>query len=61
MGHLVDCENNLGRSSIIDLNAPLFNNFRQVDHRSIDWIIFKNVKYSLGKKSAKDASENIPL
>ena len=61
VGHLVDCENHLGRSSIIDLNAPLFNNFRQVDHRSIDWIIFRNVKYSLGKKAAGDASESIPL
>ena len=50
MGHLVDCDNNLGRSAIIDLNAPESNNFRQVDHRSIDYIIYKNVKYSLGKK-----------
>ena len=61
VGHLVDCENNLGRSSIIDLNAPLSNNFRQVDHRSIEWIIFKNVKYTLGKKASGEASESIPL
>ena len=58
MGHLIDCDNNLGRSSIIDFNAPHSNNFRQVDHRSIDWIIYKNVKYSLGKKAA---DEDIPL
>ena len=50
-GHLVESENNLGRSLIIDLNAPKTNNFRQVDHRTIQYIIFKNVKYSLGKKA----------
>jgi hypothetical protein len=51
-GHLVDCENLMGRSTVIDLNAPVSNNFRQVDHRTIDYIIFKNVKYTLGKKSS---------
>jgi hypothetical protein len=29
-----------------------------VDHRTIDWVIYKNVKYSLGKKSE---NEDIPL
>lgn len=52
VAHLVDCDNNLGRSAVIDLNAIESNNFRQVDHRSIDYIIYKNVKYSLGKKPA---------
>lgn len=52
MAHLVDCENNLGRSTVIDLNAPESKNFKQVDHRSIDYIIYKNVKYTLGKKPA---------
>lgn len=41
----------MGRSLVIDLEAPSFNNFRQVDHRTIQSIILKNVKYSLGKKS----------
>ena len=50
----------MGRSSIIDLNALGTNNFRQVDHRTIDWIIYKNVKYSLGKKAAGD-NQDIPL
>jgi hypothetical protein len=50
--HLVKVENNLGRSTVIDLNAQSPNKFRQVDHRTIEWIIFKNVKYSL-KKGAK--------
>jgi hypothetical protein len=48
--HLTDAENPLGRSSVIDLNAPTGTNFRLVDHRTIDSIIYKNVKYSLGKK-----------
>lgn len=51
----------MGRSAIIDLNAPESNNFRQVDHRSIDYIIYKNVKYSLGKKPAAQAIEEVPL
>jgi hypothetical protein len=38
--HLVDVENNLGRSTVIDLNAKTPSKFRQVDHRSIEYIIF---------------------
>ena len=56
-GYLSDTENNLGRSLIIDLNAKGIP-FRQVDHRTIEWIIFKNTKYSLGKKTV---SEELPL
>ena len=59
IGHLVESENNLGRSLMIDLNAPVYNNFRQVDHRTIQYIIFKNVKYSLGKKDK--SIEELPL
>lgn len=58
-GHLIESDNNLGRSLIIDLNAPKANNFRQVDHRTIDYIIYRNVKYSLGKKAP--GSEEFPL
>ena len=35
---------------VVDLNAPLDNNIRQVDHRTIESIVYKNVKYSIGKK-----------
>lgn len=35
---------------MIDLEAPEKNNFRQIDHRTIEHIIFRNVKYSLGRK-----------
>jgi hypothetical protein len=59
IGHLLESDNNLGRSLIIDLNAPKTNNFRQVDHRTIDFIIYRNVKYTLGKKVA--GSEDLPL
>lgn len=51
--------NLLGRSVVIDLEAPKFSNFRQVDHRSIDWIVFKNVKYSLGKRET--GIDELPL
>lgn len=57
--HLVKVENHLGRSTVIDLTANTPNKFRQVDHRSIQWIIFKNVKYSLKKGGKKeDADED---
>ena len=53
--HLVEVENNLGRSLVIDLNAD-GNKFRQVDHRSIEHIIFNNVKYVL-KKGTKTVNK----
>jgi hypothetical protein len=53
--HLVKVENNLGRSLVIDLTAIGDNKFRQIDHRTIDWIVFKNVKYVLKKGGKKDS------
>ena len=55
--HLVDVENNLGRSTVIDLTAKSDNKFRQIDHRTIQYIIFKNVKYVLKKGAKKEAEE----
>ena len=52
--HMIEIENNLGRSLVIDLTATTESKFRQIDHRSIDFIIFKNKKYVL-KKGAKAA------
>ena len=46
---------------MIDLNAPIKFNFRQVDHRTIEYIIFRNVKYSLGRKSAGQSNEELPI
>jgi hypothetical protein len=57
-GYLTNVENDLGRSLVIDLNVQGKSQFRLVDHRTINWIIFKNVKYSLGKKSTQ---EDLPL
>ena len=37
--HLVNVENNLGRSTVIDLTAKTPSKFRQIDHRTIQWII----------------------
>ena len=49
----------MGRSLVKDLNAPNVSNDRQVDHRSISYIIFKNVKYTLGKKELND--DELPI
>lgn len=59
--HLVQCDNNLGRSTVVDLNAIPGRNIRQVDHRTIDHIIYRNVKYSLGKRPAHQAALELPL
>ena len=61
--HMVEVENNLGRSLVIDLKADSqANRFRQIDHRTIESIIFKNVKYVLkkGGKSFSDIDTHIP-
>lgn len=53
--HLVKAENLLGRTLVIDLNAAHGNQFRQIDHRSIEYIIYKNTKYVLRKGGSKAA------
>ena len=60
--HMVEVENNLGRSLVVDLKSTSDNKFRQVDHRTIESIIFKNVKYVLkkGGKGLKDIDMEIP-
>ena len=55
--HLVEAENNLGRSVVIDLTAACDNKFRQIDHRTIESITYNNVKYVLNKKGGKKAEE----
>lgn len=46
VGYLLRVEPKMGRSSVIDLAYPLENNrIRLVDHRTINWLIIKNVKY----------------
>jgi hypothetical protein len=41
-GRLTKTEGKLGRSLVVGIPA---NNFVSVDHRTIKWLIFKNVKY----------------
>ena len=55
-GHLQGHETDQGRSLVYDLEQG--STIKQVDHRTINWIIFKNVKYTLGKSSNK---EELPL
>ena len=50
-GYLVQVETGFGRSMVIDLEAdkgtrPDYDGrLRQVDHRTLKWLIYKNVKY----------------
>jgi len=45
IGYLVQVEPKMGRSQVIDLQAPAGRRYRLVDHRTINWLILKNVKY----------------
>lgn len=55
--HLVKVESALGRSTVIDLTSKTENKFRQVDHRTINYIIYHNIKYVLKKGGKKQAKE----
>lgn len=48
IGHLADGSHCFGRTLVIDLES---GGFKQVDHRTIQWIVLRNTKYVLGKKS----------
>jgi hypothetical protein len=55
--HLVKVENPLGRSTVIDLTAKTDNKFRMIDHRTIQWIIYNNTKYTLKKGAGKKGED----
>ena len=55
--HLVKADSSLGRSTVIDLSSKHENKFRQVDHRTINYIIYHNAKYVLKKGGKKQALE----
>lgn len=49
-GRLISSESLLGRSTVEDLDLPLKENrVRQVDHRTINWLILDFVKYVVNK------------
>ncbi|MCK6513108.1 hypothetical protein L6R29_24525 [Myxococcota bacterium] len=46
VGYLIQTEPKMGRSQVIDLEAPTAaQRIRLIDHRTINWIVIKNVKY----------------
>jgi len=45
VGYMVQTEAKMGRSQVIDLEAPPKQRYRLVDHRTINWLVLKNVKY----------------
>ena len=47
VGYMIKTEPKMGRSQVIDLTKPHGQNSRLVDHRTINWLIFKGIKYSL--------------
>lgn len=56
VGYLISTETGFGRSMVIDLeikrdlSKPDYDNrIRQVDHRSLNWLIHKNTKYIVKK------------
>ena len=59
---MVKVVNILGRSEVIDLQAPLDNNQCWIGHRRVIYIIFKNKKYELkkGGKNFADIDTAIP-
>ena len=54
---MIEVENNLGRSLVADIRASAEDQYRQVDHRTMQSIIFKNVKYVLKKSGCKKFDE----
>lgn len=50
VGRLVDTENTMGRSNAVDLKIATGHNQRQIDHRTLEYVILKNTKYTVKKK-----------
>ena len=55
IGYLIQTETGFGRSSVIDITVERGDKpewdarIRQVDHRTLNWLIHKNVKYIIKK------------
>lgn len=50
VGYMIKVENGFGRSNVIDLEIPHDQHrIRQVDHRSLNWLIVNGIKYIVKK------------
>jgi hypothetical protein len=47
VGYLINVENGFGRSNVVDLEVKTGHRMRQVDHRTIEDLILKNVRYQI--------------
>lgn len=47
IGHLVSSEPKMGRSNVVDLEVTTGHNGRQVDHRTLNWLILKGTRYTV--------------
>ena len=45
VARLVDTENHMGRSNVIDLEVSTGTPTRQIDHRTLEYVILNDVKY----------------
>ena len=45
-GYMFSSEPKMGRSKVIDLNVKAPGNARLVDYRTLNWLIYKGVKYT---------------
>jgi hypothetical protein len=49
-GYTVDIENGFGRTTVVDLQVEDKKNpLRQIDHRTLNWLICRNIKYVVKK------------
>ena len=49
VGRLVETENHMGRSNVVDLEVTSGTNLRQVDHRTLKSLTLKGIKYIVKK------------
>ncbi len=50
IGYMLNTENGFGRSNVIDLEIPSDQHrIRQVNHRSLNWLVLNGIKYIVKK------------
>lgn len=50
VGRLLDVENTMGRSNAVDLQITAGHNQRQIDHRTLNYLVYKGNKYEVKNK-----------